>query len=453
METNKLPVKKIISAILALVLMITLAFIYNKILTKDNNEKQDVLKEIFSNVEKENTAYLTLYTIYGNHLNINGYISTNLISDTPVNNIKLVLEDMEKNEIEYSLNYSIDGDNYIFKLSENINEGIDLEKLSDNKYFVFLKVIQQIEETEKIKYFSIDNISQYQANEYYTLTNNFENRKINIFSKNYEYENENDSVSSLEYMQIKVADTTLPKDVYDIVIDAGHGGRDPGAMYNGKEEADITLEYSMKLKNKLESLGYKVKLTREKDEYIDSYGEHGRATTGYEVKAKLVLSIHLNSTVIQNPQGGVEIYAPNNANLNFAKNLADNLVSYTGTRYSPNNVSKALDGVYVRTYTEQEVRDAIVYANDLGYTPYENLSTDTPYLFMIRETGGIMTHAYIDGRNTTLEDNPYRNSNIAPEAYLLELGFINCKNDINNLLKNQDSYINAIVDSIVNNYK
>ena len=224
-------------------------------------------------------------------------------------------------------------------------------------------------------------------------------------------------------------------------------------MYDGKEEADITLDYSIKLKEKLETLGYKVKLTREKDEYIDSYGEHGRATTGYEVKAKLVLSIHLNSTVIENPQGGVEIYASNNTNLDLAKSFADNIVSYTGTGYSPNNIARVLDGVYVRTYTQQEVQEAIEYAEDLGYTPYESLSTQTPYLFMIRETGGIMTHAYIDGRNKTLDNNPYIDSNIAPEAYLLEIGFINSQNDINNLLKNQESYINAIVNSIVSNYQ
>jgi len=450
MEINKVLIKKIISVVIIIALMILLAFIYNKILNRNNEQPKDILQEIFANVEKDNNAKLTLYTIYGNHLNINGYIPSNLVSDAQINNIKLVLRDVNNNEIEYSLNYSLKDESYIFNLSQNINEGIDLEKLSSNKYFVFLKVVQQIEDNEHSKYFSIDNVSQYEENEYYTLTNNFENRKINIFSKNYEYEEEKEP---LKYMQIKVVDTALPTSVYDIVIDAGHGGRDPGAMYNGKEEADITLEYSMKLKSKLESLGYKVKLTREKDEYIDSYGEHGRATTGYEVKAKLVLSIHLNSTLIQNPLGGVEIYAPNNANLNFAKNLADNLVNYTGTRYSPNNIAKALDGVYVRTYTEQEVQDAIVYANDLGYKPYESLSTQTPYLFMIRETGGIMTRAYIDGRNKTLESNPYINSNIAPEAYLLELGFINCQNDIDNLLKNQDNYINAIVDSIVNNYK
>lgn len=449
MKANKVPIKIIISILVAVVLMLSLAYMYNKILTRNNNQQQDVLEQIFSNVEKENSAYLTLYTIYGNHMNLEGYIQSEVLSNAQVKDIRLVLRDINNVEQEYSLNYSIESEKYVYYLSENINGGIDLEKIDCNKYFVLLKVVQQIEEVEQIKYFSIDNICEYKESEYYTLTKNLTNNKVNIFFKEYRIDEE----ESLNYMQIKVTNVNLPENVYDIVIDAGHGGRDPGAMYNGKEEADINLEYAIKLKEKLESVGYKVKLTREKDEYIDSYGEHGRATTGYEVKAKLVLSIHLNSTLIENPQGGVEVYAPNNANLDFAKSIADNIVNYTGTRYSPNNISRALDGVYVRTYTEQEVQDAITYANDLGYTPYETLSTETPYLFMIRETGGIMTRAYIDGRNKNLEENPYINSNVAPEAYLLELGFINCQNDIENLLKNQDNYINAIVDSIVNNYK
>ena len=64
-----------------------------------------------------------------------------------------------------------------------------------------------------------------------------------------------------------------------------------------------------------------------------------------------------------------------------------------------------------------------------------------------------MTKAYIDGRNKEELNNPYRNSNIAAESYLLELGFINSKFDLNNLLQKKENYINAIVDSIINNYK
>ena len=78
-----------------------------------------------------------------------------------------------------------------------------------------------------------------------------------------------------------------------------------------------------------------------------------------------------------------------------------------------------------------------------GYEMY-NADTSTPYLYMIRETGGFMTKAYIDGRNTKYDNNNYYNSNIGSESYLLELGYINNKNDINFIINNKDNYSKVI---------
>ena len=47
------------------------------------------------------------------------------------------------------------------------------------------------------------------------------------------------------------------------------------------------------------------------------------------------------------------------------------------------------------------------------------MTTDTPYLYMLRETGGIATGAYVDGRNKSFGTNKYYNSNIGVEALLL----------------------------------
>jgi len=62
-----------------------------------------------------------------------------------------------------------------------------------------------------------------------------------------------------------------------------------------------------------------------------------------------------------------------------------------------------------------------------------------------------MTHAYVDGRNKTAGDNQYHTSNIGAESYLLELGFINSKIDLENIKNNKEAYINAIVKTIVDN--
>ena len=66
---------------------------------------------------------------------------------------------------------------------------------------------------------------------------------------------------------------------------------------------------------------------------------------------------------------------------------------------------------------------------------------------MIRETGGIVTGAYVDGRDKDYGKNLYYDSNVGAESYLLELGYINYWGDLNNLLDNSNLYIDGIVNA------
>ncbi len=138
-------------------------------------------------------------------------------------------------------------------------------------------------------------------------------------------------------------------------------------------------------------------------------------------KAKYVFSIHLNSIEEVNSQYGVEIYVPAKTNLNTAKTFASNIAKYANTKYSTlEAVYKKEEGVYARTFKENEIEESRKEAEELGYTPYK-ITKETPYLYMLRETGGIATGAYVDGRNTKMGKNMYYNSNIGVEAYLIEL--------------------------------
>ncbi len=82
--------------------------------------------------------------------------------------------------------------------------------------------------------------------------------------------------------------------VHTIVIDPGHGGRDPGAIgYQGLKEKDVTLDIARRLRDKLEAEGdYRVVLTREDDSAINL---RDRVTKAKAHQADLFISIHINS--------------------------------------------------------------------------------------------------------------------------------------------------------------
>ena len=148
-------------------------------------------------------------------------------------------------------------------------------------------------------------------------------------------------------------------------------------------------------------------------------------------------------------KGGIEIYAPSNAKLDFPELLADNIVKYAKTTYSPNVTARVEDGVYVRNFSRYEIESSASSNKKEGYEPYK-ITTDTPYLFMVREPGGIATNAYVDGRNKDYGANPYYNSNMGVESYLVELGFMNSTSDFKNVLENRSLYVEGIKETFKN---
>jgi N-acetylmuramoyl-L-alanine amidase len=78
-----------------------------------------------------------------------------------------------------------------------------------------------------------------------------------------------------------------------IVIDAGHGGRDPGAVANGLREKDITLAIALRVGRYIEdNLGVRVVYTRNTDRFVE-LRDRGRIAN--EAGGKLFVSIHANS--------------------------------------------------------------------------------------------------------------------------------------------------------------
>ncbi len=91
-----------------------------------------------------------------------------------------------------------------------------------------------------------------------------------------------------------------------IVIDPGHGGKDPGARgQHGTEEKDITLKVALKLRDLLsKQSGVRVLMTRERDQFVE-LEERAKFANGQE--ADLFVSIHVNSHP-QRSIRGIEIY-------------------------------------------------------------------------------------------------------------------------------------------------
>lgn len=90
-----------------------------------------------------------------------------------------------------------------------------------------------------------------------------------------------------------------------IVIDAGHGGKDPGAIGKGEiREKDIVLEFAHRLKKELENYGIKVILTRDKDIF---YPLKERSDVANEEKADFFISVHANASTSSSVRG-VELY-------------------------------------------------------------------------------------------------------------------------------------------------
>src|SRR5699024_9558658 len=77
-----------------------------------------------------------------------------------------------------------------------------------------------------------------------------------------------------------------------VIIDAGHGGRDPGTSGNGIVEKTLVLELAQQTKRQLEANGINVIMTRDNDTFLEL---KERASIANNSNANLFLSIHANA--------------------------------------------------------------------------------------------------------------------------------------------------------------
>lgn len=174
-----------------------------------------------------------------------------------------------------------------------------------------------------------------------------------------------------------------------VVIDAGHGGSDSGAIGNGIIEKNLTLDISKYMYDRLKELGVPVKLTRDSDVDLPASERTQRVLDQYgNGKDVIVISNHINAG---GAEGAEVIYALRNKDT-LAKKILDELEK---------------QGQLVRKYYQRRLpRD---YNKD--------------YYYMLRNTP-----------NT--------------EALIVEYGFLDNTSDANKLKNNYKKYAEAVVKAV-----
>lgn len=117
-----------------------------------------------------------------------------------------------------------------------------------------------------------------------------------------------------------------------IVIDAGHGGIDPGSDSQGFLEKEINLEIALKLQEVLHENGYSVLMTREDD---SSLSLRDRSDFANEKEADLFISLHQNCYAQDASVQGIEVYYNNDKTTNdqqLAQIIQESLINETGAK-------------------------------------------------------------------------------------------------------------------------
>jgi len=109
-----------------------------------------------------------------------------------------------------------------------------------------------------------------------------------------------------------------------IILDAGHGGRDSGAVYGDRVEKDDNLAMTLEVGRMLEEMGFDVVYTRQEDIYQAPFR---KATIANEMGGDLFVSIHRNSSGTPNRYQVVEtlIYSAGGFPEEVAENINEEL--------------------------------------------------------------------------------------------------------------------------------
>lgn len=181
-----------------------------------------------------------------------------------------------------------------------------------------------------------------------------------------------------------------------VVIDAGHGGTDPGAVSNGVNEKDLNLMIAKYMLERFKQAGIDATLIRTTDETLSPTERVRRILSAYgDDPNVVVISNHINSSPTPGAEGTEVIYALRNTD-----KLSENIL---------NQLEKA--GLPIRT----------AYQRRLPSNPSKD------YYFIHRETG-------------------------STQPIIVEYGYINNPTDLKKIQDNYRRYVNAVVEGVLKTF-
>ena len=213
-----------------------------------------------------------------------------------------------------------------------------------------------------------------------------------------------------------------------IVIDAGHGGVDPGASGRRAREKDVTLTFARELARQLRAeKNYTVYLTRNRDIYIPL---RQRVSIARKHNADLFISIHADAIKRRNVRG-MSIYT-------LSETASDKEAAALARKENQSDIIAGID------FNDQprEVADILI---DLAQRETKNLSVKFANLVVNKARGKTRllerTHRFAGFRVLKAPDVP---------SVLIELGFLTNRNDENQLVSAswRRKMAGALVDSI-----
>lgn len=155
-----------------------------------------------------------------------------------------------------------------------------------------------------------------------------------------------------------------------IALDAGHGGMDYGAVYNGRREKDDNLALTMMVGEKLQNAGFDVVFTRTSDVYDTPFQKAQKANSA---GADFFVSIHRNAFPTPNTASGVEtlVYDDSGIKAEMAENINAELAELgfnnLGVKERPNLVvlrRTQMPAVLVEAgFIDNEADNALLDAN------------------------------------------------------------------------------------------